>query len=217
MLSFLLAPDRQKNVRWFMDLSTQMMARYPAAAHHYVGHSNGTYILVSALKRSATCKVKNVVFAGSVVPSAFDWTRYTESGQVSYVRNDAATADWVVAIFPHLFELFASALAQFNISSPKWLDLGAAGFNGFYDDSARDHTWLPGQHDAALNVFGRDEDPVPPVLGRQNRLVGYLSKFAWLVLPVVAAIFVGISFAWHHNPILGAVLTLVLFSILFTV
>jgi microcin C transport system ATP-binding protein len=44
----------------------------------------------------------NVVFAGSVVRSDFDWRRCIRSHQVSRVLNYVATTDWVVAIFPRL-------------------------------------------------------------------------------------------------------------------
>src|SRR5260370_5945057 len=43
MAAFLLVPDRQKNVRWFMDDITEPKAKSPNVTEiDYVGHSNGT-------------------------------------------------------------------------------------------------------------------------------------------------------------------------------
>ena len=67
---FLLYSDRQANVRWFMDLYTEVLARYPNAdgSVHFIGHSNGTYVLASALERYRTMAINRAVFLGSVVP-----------------------------------------------------------------------------------------------------------------------------------------------------
>jgi pimeloyl-ACP methyl ester carboxylesterase len=227
MLSFLLSWDRQKNVRWFMDLYTQMVARYPRARHHYIGHSNGTYLLASALQRYATCRVRNVVFAGSVVPSAYDWTKMFSTDQVAYVRNDVGSADWVVAWFPHLFEFAADVLSRFDVDAPKWLDLGGAGFNGFYDDLATSNKYLPGDHCAALNqdnyssmalsaVGGKDVDPCAKV-DSPNPLVELISKLSWLVVPVAAgALFALLILAWLRNPWIGAGVTALFVGLLYT-
>src|SRR5206468_4067540 len=66
---FLLFTDRQKYVRWFMDEYTEALARYPNADGnvHFIGHSNGTYVLASALSQYKTLEVNRVAFAGSVV------------------------------------------------------------------------------------------------------------------------------------------------------
>ena len=40
---------RQSNVRWFMDQYTMALAKYPNAKFSFVGHSNGTYLLASAM------------------------------------------------------------------------------------------------------------------------------------------------------------------------
>ncbi len=62
---FLLWADRQAHVRWFMDEYTELKARFPSLKQvHFIGHSNGTYILASALQKYKTLKVDRVVFAG---------------------------------------------------------------------------------------------------------------------------------------------------------
>jgi predicted esterase len=122
---FLLFPERQKKVRWFMDELTELQAKYPKLKRiNFIGHSNGTYILASTLWRYKALKsVKRVVFAGSVVPQDFDWTAPCLEDRVDSVRAYAGSSDWVVAWFPRLFEIW-----PFNKLGN---DIGSAGFNGF--------------------------------------------------------------------------------------
>ncbi|HEY0394220.1 MAG TPA: alpha/beta hydrolase [Candidatus Elarobacter sp.] len=134
-LSFLRFKSREKNVRWFMDEYVQQMAAHPDATHNYIGHSNGTYILANAFKRYTTCKMRYVVFAGSVVPTAYKWRDVFDGKRVERVRNYAGCADWVVASLPRLFEFLCELLGDANPRIMRALDLGSAGFNGF--DSGR--------------------------------------------------------------------------------
>jgi pimeloyl-ACP methyl ester carboxylesterase len=88
---FLLWSDRQKNVRWFMDQVTELRARFPKLKEmRFIGHSNGTYVLASALERYQTLKVDKVVFAGSVVRRSYDWTGF--AGRVGALRNYVGAA-----------------------------------------------------------------------------------------------------------------------------
>lgn len=123
---FLLPAVRAKYVRWFMDEYTQTLARYPnvkRAGIKFFGHSNGTYLLADALANYRSMRIDRIVFAGSVVPRAYDWNGVLSSGQVAKVRNYVGTTDWVVALFPRLFEWWPT----------RWLGnrLGSAGFAGF--------------------------------------------------------------------------------------
>jgi pimeloyl-ACP methyl ester carboxylesterase len=148
MASFLFRPDRQKYVRWFMDEYTETLARYPRAQRiDFVGHSNGTYLLASALEQYSALKVNRVVFAGSVVRRDFDWASIFERKQVQDVQNYVARDDWVVALFPRFFE---QRPLRFLGN-----DVGSAGFNGF--DAAASHAnlsdvgFVSGQHSAFLD------------------------------------------------------------------
>jgi pimeloyl-ACP methyl ester carboxylesterase len=125
---FLLPTVRDRYVRWLMDEYTETLARYPDVTPeniHFFGHSNGTYLLANALRLYSEMKVNRIVLAGSVVPSDYDWEARLNSGQVRKVRNYVATSDWVVAIFPRLFETKPVSLLG--------NELGAAGFVGFKD------------------------------------------------------------------------------------
>jgi hypothetical protein len=123
MGKFLLVGERQKNVRWFMDQYTEMLALYPNADMQFIGHSNGTYLLASALVRYSACHFQRVVFAGSVVRTDFPWDQFVGEDRVSAVRNYVATADWVVGIFPHFYEYLPAAFIG--------ADIGGGGFLGF--------------------------------------------------------------------------------------
>jgi pimeloyl-ACP methyl ester carboxylesterase len=121
---FLVRPDRQKYVRWLMDEYTEALARYPEAKEvDFVCHSNGTYLLASALEQYDALRVNRVVFAGSVVRHEYRWDERIRAGQVKAVRNYVAADDLVVGLFPTLFEQYPM----------RWFgnDLGSAGFNGF--------------------------------------------------------------------------------------
>jgi pimeloyl-ACP methyl ester carboxylesterase len=126
MGSFVMQPNRQKYVRWLMDQVTESLARYPCARSvEFFAHSNGTYLLASALDRYDKLHVNRVAFAGSVVRRQFPWNKVIiERKQVDYVRNYVARDDVVVGLFPRFFELPVIRQVLRN-------DVGSAGFNGF--------------------------------------------------------------------------------------
>lgn len=147
---FLFKAIRKRYVRWFMDQYTETLARYPNVKDeniHFVGHSNGTYILTSALDQYRAMKINRVVLGGSVVRADYAWQAVLNRRQVQTVRNYVGTADWVVALFPRVFEM----------SLLRWLqnDIGSAGFNGFLDGDClrrvENIKYVQGQHSAFLS------------------------------------------------------------------
>jgi pimeloyl-ACP methyl ester carboxylesterase len=122
MLSFLLPFHRRDKVEWLMDQYSENLALYPDADFHFVGHSNGTYLLAQALREYPCCRFKHVVFAGSVVPIDYNWSLFIKRHQVAKVLNFVATGDWVVAFFPKFFQVFPFM---------RWQGLGSAGHDGF--------------------------------------------------------------------------------------
>ncbi|WP_165228088.1 lipase family alpha/beta hydrolase [Aquisphaera insulae] len=198
---FLLFEDRQKYVRWFMDEYTEALARYPNAADdvNYVGHSNGTYVLASALARYRTLRINRAMFAGSVVPRDYDWNDRLRRGQVRLVRNDLASADWVVAIFPRMIELFYETLGTWFGPS----DIGSAGFNGFLTvgGNMTENYYLEGDHGAALQaenipsvagfILGEDAPAAfAPRASAQPAWLVNLSHLCWLVWGGIALVLV---------------------------
>ncbi len=194
---FLLGSDRQRNVRWFMDQVTELKSRFPNLRElDFIGHSNGTYVLASALDKYNTLRVNKVVFAGSVVPRSFNWTRL--AGRVTSVRNYVGVDDLVVGIFPHLFEL-----PGFRAWNP---DLGSAGFNGFEDGRFKnlETAYLKGGHGAALhpdNIQGivdfiLDEKKVEPaslLVRERSQGLSFTSQLCWLIWLGLIGVVAGIG------------------------
>jgi alpha-beta hydrolase superfamily lysophospholipase len=157
MGDFLLLGERQKNVRWLMDRYTGALAQYPNAKFGFVGHSNGTYLLGGTLKNYKTPRFDRVVLAGCVLPKAFKWEHFVTERRVAAIQNYVASADWVVAWFPAIFEFFGGEKA----------DLGSAGHAGFNDDCAlRDAIVLTrGGHNCA--IAGNERNLARYVLGEK--------------------------------------------------
>lgn len=190
MIAFLLQPERQKNVRWFMDEYTEMLAAYPNALISYVGHSNGTYLLASALQRYAACTFDRVVFAGSVVARGYPWHQMISGKRIVAIQNYVATHDWVVAIFPAVFEYLPRP------------DLGCAGHNGFLNSVSQTYqiTYVKGAHGAAIQEqnhgalaeFSLGRTQVTPYnkANKQSALVQLASRLCWLIWIFLLAVLV---------------------------
>ncbi len=145
IIGFLLLKSRQVHVRWFIDKYTEYIAEYPDSKTKvsFIGHSNGTYLAASALERCKSLRFHNVSFAGSVVPSGYPWDQIIDREErTEKLRNDLASADWVVAIFPKFFD------------KKRWNDIGSGGFDGFIDNAAnkyeQEKRFFKGRHDAAI-------------------------------------------------------------------
>jgi hypothetical protein len=189
MLSFLLYPTRRKKVEWLMDQYTENLALYPNANFSFVGHSNGTYLLARALEDYPACRFKNVVFAGSVVRSNYDWNNMIDKGRVGSITNLVASADWVVAIFPKAFQAVG------------WQDLGSAGHDGFsVINTGIQVEYLQGSHGVGVKeglwdtiasyiVDGNDGTvPVTGALPKRNAWVwflGYIAPLPFLFIIVI--------------------------------
>jgi hypothetical protein len=194
MLSFLTPGARQKKVQWLMDRYTEAKATYPNARFHYVGHSNGTYLLARALKDYAAVRFDQIVFAGSVVHRGYDWIEARYAKRIGAVVNFIATADWVVAFFP-------KALQTVGIQ-----DLGSAGHDGFNVPTSQGaviqppHTYIVGGHSAAIQEAMWDsiaefvmtgEFQAPPCelqSTKQARWVAWPARVAPLIWVVIAAL-----------------------------
>lgn len=199
MAKFLLFPFRQGNVRWFMDQYTEAIAasEMDEEVVHFVGHSNGTYLLAQALQNYSTLKVDRVAFIGSVVPRGFPWDEYFRAGKVKKFRNDRAEDDWVVGIVPGFFQLLGKLIP---ISVFK--DIGNGGLRGFDNSAGPDHRenyYFEGGHGAPTRgknlktlaefvTTGKDRsrddlklDPKP--------LTDLMSNLNWLTLTVGLIVF----------------------------
>lgn len=221
MLRFLFFAERQKNVRWFMDQYTEAKAKYPNAKFDFIGHSNGTYLLASALQNYEACTFNNIVFAGSVVRTSFPWDHLIHQKRASAVCNYVASKDWIVGVFPGFYELL-------NVS-----DLGSAGHNGFLNSTGKEHavTFISGGHGAAITeanydamarfVFDGTGVEIPEELHSedQSSLVVWLSRLNWVVWVILIAGFIaggvviGINAPWWWLAGYVALLLLLLFTL----
>jgi predicted esterase len=221
MIRFLLLPARQHHVRWFMDEYTEQIATYPNSNSQvsFIGHSNGTYILASALKKYTTMRIHRVSFAGSVVNREYPWEQIiTEEGRVEKLRNDLAASDWVVALFPKLFD-------QLN-----WSDIGSGGFDGFNDNAANAYEgrYYKGGHSAAIAPGNRESIAMFILTGEIKRnpelmtdsqpgwlqLVSKGSGFVWLLL--IGMIVLPSLLLYHidASPLLQAIYLLIVYYVI---
>ncbi|QKD02649.1 alpha/beta fold hydrolase [Mesorhizobium loti] len=144
MLPFILPWIRRQKVEWFMDQYVGAVAQYPNSSFHYVGHSNGTYLAARALIDYPACTFRNVLFAGSVVRTDYDWKTPIGQRRVERFLNIVASKDWVVALLPKSLEGF------------RCFDLGGAGFDGFkqakYDapPEIAERKYVEGSHGAGI-------------------------------------------------------------------
>ncbi len=182
MLSFLRPGARQDKVEWLMDRYAEARATYPEANFHFVGHSNGTYLLAKALQDYPSVRFNQVVFAGSVVHRNYRWQDVIPD-RVNSVVNFVATADWVVAFFPN-------ALQSIGIQ-----DLGSAGHDGFKAAQSlagvvEPDAYIIGGHGAALQEAMWDSIAEYTVTGQFRPPPGALrsqEQAGWVVYPAKVA------------------------------
>ena len=136
---FLVGSEREKHVKWFMDQLIEIKARHPNARFHFVGHSNGTYLLTKALKAYDSLRLNTVVLTGSVTDSKFEWNKYIENKRVKRLLNVTADGDWVVALFPGAYEWL-----------PTDNPIGGAGYWGI--DGVESNVPIQGDHFAFQKI-----------------------------------------------------------------
>lgn len=210
MSGFLLSMYRHEKVRWFANQYVEAYAQYPNAKFHFIGHSNGTYLLAYAMKNYAACNFSRVAFAGSVVPRAFGWDELVRMGRLECLRNDLASADWVVAIFPRFFEQVRELMGL------PLGDIGAGGIFGFQEDrgNRNEVAYLRGGHGAGIKpenhkslarfVLGIDQRPTPDGQLEEKiptwlAVASSLSVFIWIIvimIPILASAIA--SYAWYQ-------------------
>lgn len=209
MLHFLMARKRREKIHWLVEEYMEARRRYPNAKFSFIGHSNGTYLAAHALKHYKNLEFERLAFAGSVVSSRFRWKDL--SGQVGQVLNYAATADWVVAVFPQIADVFPPVRFLFGAG------LGGAGIRGFAEALPNDERpsnidpntavqnlrFKRGSHDTAIREDNWDAlaqfavlEPSPfpfagkgledePVVPFRRAFLGLSSALGWVVTLVV--------------------------------
>ena len=131
---------RRQNIRWFQDQYSYRFALNPKTEFHFIGHSNGTYILGESLKKVSAMRFNRIYLAGSVLPCEYPWQERFDLGQLRELRNDRSYWDWPVGIL-------CSGLRGLGMK-----DIGTGGFDGFYFDDPRieDVSYYNGGHGEPL-------------------------------------------------------------------
>lgn len=117
-LHFFLPLLRKRRTRWFKETYSYYLSRNPGATFHFIGHSNGTYLLGHSLKNLPDMHFARVILAGSVLPTNFNW-RSRLGTQVQEIWNHRAQRDVPVAIL-------CAALRGLGMK-----DIGTGGYDGF--------------------------------------------------------------------------------------
>lgn len=200
---FALPSVRRKNIGWFQDQYSQLLAEDPRTRFHFVGHSNGTYILGESLRNLPEMRFDRVYLAGSVLPQSFDWGLHLGRGQVTQVRNACASRDYPVGLLCPLLVGLAFRKRK--------KDIGTAGVDGFsFDHPGRqlhEIAYFQGGHGkavergnhAAIARFIIDGADDPAAVADRGPSVGFslASRLArMLAKPLALLLIAGLVYLW---------------------
>jgi hypothetical protein len=108
VLAFLIPPLRWLIVKNFRRELLSICEKSPDATIDIIGHSFGTHLIAWAIhstEPNTRPKIRNIILAGSVLKSNFDWSHLFSSGHIKRVINDCGINDNVL-IINQLFVLF---------------------------------------------------------------------------------------------------------------
>jgi pimeloyl-ACP methyl ester carboxylesterase len=193
--NFAVPFGHRRQLRWFADQYSYLLARHPTVPFHFVGHSNGTYLFGHSLRQVRALRFARVYLGGSVLPRDFDWLTPAGNGQIEELVNVCATKDKPVG-------WLCSLLRGVGRS-----DIGTGGFDNFDvvpPAAAKQYHSLDGGHGAALtddrldavadyvHTGARPPWDQPPGTGELHEpgaAFGLLSRvapfIAWLMLAAV--------------------------------
>lgn len=139
--NYLSGSARESETSQFLDDYVAFRSQFPNQPTDVVAHSFGTHILANALRTVPAFKVRNVVLAGSMLPSDFPWAPIFERNQARSVVSIAGVSDWTVG--------FASSLASGFPGST----VGAAAIEQFIGTSVIQCAWVAGKHSAPVDTI----------------------------------------------------------------
>lgn len=215
-LEFALPSLHRRPVRTFQQLYSDCVAENPGARFHFVGHSNGTYILGESLRALPAMHFERVALAGSVLPRDFGWRALMRGDhpQVGVLRNDCANRDGPVGILCS------------GLTGLRRRDIGTGGFDGFLHDDERviQYAFHDGGHSAALAednldsiarfLAGDSKSEPPHGLSDGSRLFGVASRLAVYLIPalLIVSLVALVIAAWggHWPSAAGILLAVVL-------
>jgi alpha-beta hydrolase superfamily lysophospholipase len=135
---FMLPWGHDRQLRQFAEWYAQMLSTYGPVDFHFVGHSNGTYILGRSLERVPAMTFTKVYLAGSVLRRNFPWADHRH--QVTELVNACGSKDFPVAVL-------CGALRGVGRTH-----LGIGGYAGFDDApmARAQYVTISGGHGAGL-------------------------------------------------------------------
>ncbi|MCU1696099.1 MAG: hypothetical protein JWR34_2162 [Mycobacterium sp.] len=139
-IQFMFPGTRRKFLPRLQDIYAEALATNPKATFHFIGHSNGTYLLGRSLDEVASMKFTRIALVGSVLPDDYEWADRLRNEQFEQLRNDRGASDVPVGFL-------CGALRGVGMT-----DVGTAGLNGFSwpDDRKQEVYYYPGGHSKAL-------------------------------------------------------------------
>lgn len=217
LIPFLFGWGRSVHTERLMDRYAEVRSQYPKAKCSFAGHSNGTYLVASALRRYQASSFERVAFMGSIVQRNFPWLSQFKH-RITELRNYVASSDAVVAVFPSLFEMIRQVPLMSGF--PLNRDFGSAGHTGFtqLSENVRNVSYISGGHGAALEPRHRqalvsfllgdagEHRIAPELVGNQSEGVVLAHKaclLIWLFMLaaalglLIAAVFFNLWLAQH--------------------
>jgi pimeloyl-ACP methyl ester carboxylesterase len=194
---FMIPATRRRFLSWMQDTYAEQLAANPRATFHFIGHSNGTYLLGHSLEHIPAMRFERIVLAGSVLPQTYDWQSRRRDVQFGQLRNHRASRDIPVGVLcAALHGLFMR-------------DIGTGGVYGFNweDPSKKEFYYYDGGHSAALAqdnlphlasfvMTGKDQPLSAPIVAQPTNAFSLLSRAApvlsWLI--VLALAVAGLAF-----------------------
>jgi hypothetical protein len=139
-LRFAIPRLHRRPLRWFQDQYSNVLADNPSATFHFVGHSNGTYLLGQSMLAIKGMQFKRVFLGGGVLPAEFPWDD-VDSGlkdRFEILINAFCHSDYVVGVLCSILR----GMFRFDVRT--------AGFERFQSLACRQYTVEVG-HGAAFD------------------------------------------------------------------
>ena len=153
VLNFLSVFARKSKVRWFLEMYVTLKIHYPNADISFVGHSNGTYLALQAMKLCKSIRFRRMYLAGCVARTDYQWSQCND--QVSEkVVNVINANDYIISTSPGFIEYLGWS----------FLNVGGAGQQGFQaeymTDKVKNYGPFNGGHAGAIS------EPYWPAIAR---------------------------------------------------
>lgn len=216
-IQFALPFTRRGNVKRFLRDYGRWFTTHDADNFHFLGHSNGTYMLGKALQEVRTMRFTRVLLAGSVLPPDYDWSARVDAGQVLQVRNDRASHDFPVGILCSLLNGLNQDVGRGGytgfVGLPVAVSQPAATFPKGHGSALEDHTaanYPPRMPEVAEFLL---EGTLPPdplntqkldAFMRLSNAVG-VTLFGAIVLLAIPTLIIGALVGWAHLTVLAAI------------